>query len=94
MFSVLANLLKGINKGWLKTMLLGAGLTLGAAAGSMTFINQLIGMFRSNTSSIPADILSLAHIAGFDYAISIILGAIVASVAMNAGSLSLRRITK
>lgn len=94
MFSILANMLKGINKGWLKSVLLGAGLTLGAAAGSMTFINQLIGMFRTNANSIPADILGLAHVAGFDYAISIILGAIVASVAMNAGSLSLRKITK
>ncbi len=91
MFSMLANLLKGINKGWLKTMLLGAGLTLGAAAGSMTFINQLINMFKGNVNSIPADILSLAHVAGFDYAISIILGAIVANVAMNAGKLSLRK---
>ena len=91
MFSILANLLKGVNKGWLKTMLLGAGLTLGAAAGSMTFINQLINMFKSNANSIPADILSLAHVAGFDYAISIILGAIVASVAMNAGKLALRK---
>ena len=91
MFSILANLLKGINKGWLKTMLLGAGLTLGAAAGSMSFINQLINIFKSNANSIPADILSLAHIAGFDYAISIILGAIVASVAKNAGSLTLRK---
>lgn len=94
MFSILANMLKGINKGWLKEVLLGAGLTLGAAAGSMTFINQLIDMFRSNANSIPLDILGLAHVAGFDYAISIILGAIVASVAMNAGSLSLRKITK
>ena len=91
MGSLLAGLLKNLNKGWLKEMLLGAGLTLGAAAGSMIFINQLIDMFKSNANSIPADILSLAHIAGFDYAISIILGAIVASVAKNAGSLTLRK---
>ena len=91
MFSILANLLKAINKGWLKDVMLGAGLTLGAAAGSMIFINQLINMFKYNANSIPADILSLAHIAGFDYAISIILGAIVASVAKNAGSLTLRK---
>lgn len=91
MGSLLAGLLKGLNKGWLKEMLLGAGLTLGAAAGSMVFINQLINLFKSNANSIPADILSLAHIAGFDYAISIVLGAIVASVALNAGSLSLRK---
>ena len=91
MGSLLAGLLKNLNKGWLKDMLLGAGLTLGAAAGSMIFINQLINMFKSNANSIPADILSLAHIAGFDYAISIILGAIVASVAKNAGSLTLRK---
>lgn len=91
MFSILANLLKGINKGWLKTMLLGAGLTLGTAGGSMIFINQLINMFKSNANSIPADILSLAHVAGFDYAISIVLGAIITSVGLNASKLSLRK---
>lgn len=91
MGSLFAGLLKGLNKGWLKEMLVGAGLTLGAAAGSMIFINQLINNFKNNVNSIPADILGLAHIAGFDYAISIILGAIVASVAKNAGSLSLRK---
>lgn len=91
MFSILANLLKGINKGWLKDVLSGAGLTLGTAALSMVFISQLIDMFKSNLNSISAGVLGLAHIAGFDYAISIILGAIVASVAKNAGSLSLRK---
>lgn len=91
MLSLFAGLLKGLNKGWLKEMLLGAGLTLGAAGGSMIFINQLINIFKSNANSIPADILSIAHIAGFDYAISIVLGAIVAVAIKNAGSLSLRK---
>lgn len=91
MFSILANLLKGINKGWLKDVLSGAGLTLGTAALSMVFISELIDMFKGNLNSIPAGVLGIAHIAGFDYAISIVLGAIVTAAAKNAGSLSLRK---
>lgn len=91
MGSLLSGLLKGLNKGWLKEMLVGAGLTLGTAGASMLFINQLINMFKTNANSIPVDILSFAHIAGFDYAMSIILGAIVASAIKDASSLSLRK---
>lgn len=91
MFSILANLLKSLDKGWLKNVLGGAGLTLGTAGAMMFFINQLIISFKTNTNSIPADILSLAHIAGFDYAVSIILGAIVASVVADSSKLSLRK---
>ena len=87
----LAALLKSLNKGWLKDVLTGAGLTLGTAGASMFLINQFIDRFRSNTGGIPADILSLAHIAGFDYAISIILGAIVTAATLGASKLSLRK---
>ncbi|PKB89588.1 hypothetical protein A8A01_13545 [Ewingella americana] len=91
MFSILANLLKGINKGWLKDVLSGAGLTLGTAAASMIFINQLIDIFKGNLNSIPAGVLGIAHLAGFDYAISIVLGAIVTAAFQGAGKLSLRK---
>lgn len=87
----LAGLLKSLDKGWLKNVLSGAGLSLGTAGLSMIFINQFIDKFRTGVNSIPFDVLSLAHIAGFDYAISIILGAIVAVAVQGAGKLSLRK---
>ena len=87
----LATLLKSIDKGWLKNILSGAGLTLGTAGVSMILINQVINNFKTNVNSIPADVLSLAHIAGFDYAISIVLGAIVAKATQGAANLSLRK---
>lgn len=87
----LAALLKSLNKGWLRDVLIGAGLTLGTAGVGMVFINQMIDHFKTNTNSIPADILSLAHIAGFDYAVSIVLGAIVAAAIGDAAKLSLRK---
>ncbi len=89
--SSLAALLKSLNKGWLKDILSGAGLTLGTAAASMIIINQFIDRLRSNIGGIPSDILSLVHIAGFDYAISIILGAIVTAATFGASKLSLRK---
>lgn len=87
----LAALLKSLDKGWLKSVLGGAGLALGSAGLSMILINQFIDKFRTGVNSIPYDVLSLAHIAGFDYAISIILGAIVAVAVQGAGKLSLRK---
>lgn len=89
--SSLATLLKLLNKGWLKTVLSGAGLTLGTAGASMFLISQFIDRFRDGVNTIPYDVLSLAHIAGFDYAISIILGAIVAAAMQGAANLSLRK---
>ena len=87
----LAALLKSLNKGWLKSVLSGAGLTLGTAAASMIIINQLIEKFKNSVSTVPADVLGLAHIAGFDYAVSIILGAIVTAALAESGKLSLRK---
>ena len=89
--SSLAALLKSVNKGWLKDILTGAGLTLGTAGVSMILINQVIDNFKNNVNGVPADVLALAHMAGFDYAISIVLGAIVARAAQGAANLSLRK---
>lgn len=86
-----AGLLKSLNKGWLKDILVGAGLTLGTAGASMLIINQFITSFKDNINTIPVDVLSLAHMAGFDYGFSIILGAIVASAMKDATKLSLRK---
>ena len=92
MIKLFAELLKIFNKGWLKQILTGAGLTLGTSAISLTALNSMITFFKSNIGQIPATILGLAHIAGFDYAISIILGAIVASHVQAMGKLTLQKL--
>lgn len=90
----LIDLMKSANKGWLKDVLTGAGLTLGTSAITLTALNTAISTFKNQLGQVSADILGLAHIAGFDYAMSIILGAIVARQIQSAGKLSLQKIGK
>lgn len=92
MIKLFAELLKNFNKGWLKQVLTGAGLTLGTSAITLTSLNSMITFFKSNIGQIPATILGLAHIAGLDVAISIILGAIVASHVQAMGKLTLQKL--
>lgn len=90
----LVSLIKSANKGWLKDVLTGAGLTLGTSAITLTALNTAISSFKSNLTGLPVELLGLAHVAGFDYAFSIVLGAIVARNIQSAGKLSLQKIGK
>lgn len=90
----LVSLIKSANKGWLKDVLTGAGLTLGTSAITLTALNTAISSFKSNLTDLPVELLGLAHVAGFDYAFSIVLGAIVARNIQSAGKLSLQKIGK
>ncbi|MGP9689558.1 DUF2523 family protein [Psychrobacter sp. AOP22-C1-C5] len=90
MFSGFAGLLKSVNKGWLKDVLSGAGLTLATAGASMILFSQMLNIFKNNLGGIPVDILSLAHIAGFDLFFSLIFGAYVTRMTLNSGNLVLR----
>lgn len=88
------SLLKSANKGWLKDVLVGAGLTLGTSAVTLTALNTAIDVFKDSLIGLPADIMGLAHIAGFDYGFSIILGAMVAKHVQAAGKLTLQKVNK
>lgn len=90
MFSGFAGLLKSVNKGWLKDVLSGAGLTLATSGASLFLFSQMLGLFRNNMGSLPAAILSLAHISGFDIFFSLIFGAYVARMTLNSGNLVLK----
>lgn len=90
----LSGLLKAVNKGWLRDVLVGAGLTLATAGVSLTVFNQLINSFKNNLNSVPHDILALAHIAGFDIYFSLILGAIVTKFTLSSGNLGLKKLGK
>lgn len=90
----LITLVKSVNKGWLKDVLTGAGLTLCTSAVTLTALDTAISTFKGQLGQVSQDILGLAHIAGFDYAMSIILGAIVARQVQSAGKLSLQKLAK
>lgn len=85
------SLFKGLQKGWLKDVLTGAGLTLGTSAVTLTMLQTAINHLRSGLNGISADLLGLANIAGIDVAMSIILGAIVSRHTIQATKLTLQR---
>lgn len=90
----LVEVLKSVNKGWLKSVLTGAGLTLGTSAIVLTGLSTAIASFKSSLGGLSGDLLGLAHVSGFDYAFSIILGAIVAKAVQDAGKIGLKKIGK
>lgn len=86
------SLFKGLQKGWLKDVLTGAGLTLGTAAINLTALNTVITKFKFDLNGIPSDLLGLASLAGIDIAMSITLGAIVTRHALSSTKLTLKKI--
>lgn len=87
----LISLFKGLQKGWLKDVLTGAGLTLGSAAITLTAFNTAVSKLRSSVSQVPSDLLALMHLMGIDIAMSIIIGAIVTRYTMQSGKLILQK---
>lgn len=87
----LISLFKGLQKGWLKDVLTGAGLTLGSAAVSLAAFNTAVAKLRSSVSQVPSDLLALMHLMGIDIAMSIIIGAIVTRYTMQSGKLILQK---
>lgn len=88
----LGTLLKSVNKGFLKDLLTGAGLTLATSGVSMIIFGQMLNVFKSNLNTVPFDILSLAHIAGFDIFFSLIFGAYVTKFTLSSGNFALRKV--
>lgn len=91
MWSKLADLFTSLQKGTLKNVLTGAGLMLGTNAIFLTTFSAAVNVLKNSVNSVSADVLSLAHIAGFDIAMSLILGAIVTRLTMNSSKLVLRK---
>ena len=81
--SSLSTLFSSLQKGFLKNVLTGAGITLATSGALLIVLNQAVTTFKSSLGSISATVLNLAGLAGFDYAFSIILGAIVTKYVQN-----------
>lgn len=89
--SSLSTLFSSLQKGFLKNALTGAGVTLATSGALLIVLNQAITVFKNSLGVISATVLNLAGLAGFDYAFSIILGAIVTKYVQNSSKLSLRK---
>lgn len=87
----LISLFKGLQKGWLKDVLTGAGLTLGTAAVSLTAFNTAVNHLKSNLNNVSSNILNLMALMGIDVAMSLILGAIVTRYTMKSSQLILKK---
>ncbi len=79
---------------FIKRILVGAGLTLATSGITLVTLNTLIDTFKDSLGVLPSNVLGLAHVAGFDYYFSIILGAYVSKYVSNSSKLFLKRATK
>lgn len=91
MWSKLVDIFTSLQKGSLKNVLGGAGIMLASSAIFMTAFAAAVNSFRNSLGGVSADVLALAHLAGFDLAMSIILGAIVTRLSLNSSKLMLKK---
>ena len=74
----LSTLLTSVQKGFLKNVLEGAGVTLGTAGISLAIISTMISHFKNSVGSLPVVLLQMAGVTGLHIYFSLVLGAIVA----------------
>lgn len=91
MWSKLVDIFTSLQKGQLKNMLTGAGIMLTSSAIFMTAFAAAVNQFRNSLNGVSGDALALAHLAGFDIAMSIILSAIVTRLSLNSSKLMLKK---
>lgn len=85
------SLFTNLQRGFLKNVLTGAGLTFITAGATLTLFNSVVQQFKNSLGSFPIAVLQLMSMAGFDVAFSIILGAISARYVQNSSRLYLGR---
>lgn len=86
------DLLDSFTSGFIKKALTGAGLTLGTGGVILITLNQIIDNIRDAATNLPPFAVALADIAGFDYYLSCVLGAIITKYMMKSSQLTLQRI--
>lgn len=89
--SSLSTIFASLQKGFLKNVLEGAGITLLTSGGILTALNTAIDQFKSSLGAVSSSLLQLAGVCGFDVAFSIVLGAIAARYVQNTARLYLAR---
>jgi len=92
--SLLSKSLDSASSGFLKKALTGAGLGLASTAGVTVLVNQYIDSIRTSSTGISVELLAILNLSGFDYAISIILSAVVTRIALNSANIGLTKLSK
>lgn len=91
LIGLLQKLFESQQQGFLKRVLAGAGLTLGTTAVTTTLIQSYISKIQSDLSSINGELLAILHISNIDYALSIVLSAILSRAVMNSAGVTLKK---
>lgn len=91
MWSKAGQLFDSAQKGMLKNVLTGAGVMLASSAIFMTAFTAVLNSFKSTLGSVSSDIMSIAHVAGFDVAMTILLSACVTRLTLNQSKLMLKK---
>ncbi|WP_335950663.1 DUF2523 family protein [Acinetobacter beijerinckii] len=91
MITSLSTILASANKGFLKNILMGAGLTLGTAGVSLAILSTMITHFKSSVNQLPVVLLQMAGVTGLHIYFSLVLGAIVAKHYKQASPLHLMK---
>ncbi len=88
---LLSTVLDSFAKGALGKAMTGAGLTFMSTTAMTAFVNQYISSLKNSTGGIRSEILGILHLSAIDYALSVILSAIVARIAINASMVHLAK---
>lgn len=91
MWSKLISIITSLQSGSLKRIMSGAGVYLASSAIFITAFGTAVNTLKSSVSGISGDVLALAHLAGFDVAMTIVLSAVVTRLTLNSSKLVLRK---
>lgn len=91
MWSKLVDIFTSLQKGTLKNVLSGAGIMLTSSVMFMTAFSAAVTTFKNTLNGVGGDVLALAHLAGFDLAMSIILSAVVTRLSLSSSKLMLKK---
>lgn len=91
MWSTLSKILDSFSAGFLGKVFAGAGITFASTTVMTSIVQQYISRLQSMTNSIPADMLAILHLSGIDFAISVILSAVMSRLVIDGAHLTLKK---
>lgn len=91
LITLLSKLLDSASKGFLANVLVGAGLTLSSTLVVTGLVDQYIKTIQSDVYSLPQSLLMILGLSKIDYALSVVLSAVVARAAMNASGVFVKK---
>ncbi len=87
----LTRILTSLNKGFLKQLLLGAGIQLAFTGGGIALFTTMMDRFRDVTTGLPPTALMFAHLMGLDVGLSIVIGAMMTRFGLQSLNVNFRK---